>query len=129
MRKGSFVNIALWIITALLAAAFVFAGSSKLGMRKEKLAEMGMKYVEDFSAGTVKLIGVAELLGALGLILPWATGIAPVLTPVAAVGLVVLMIGAAATHARRKEAKAVPANLVLLVLAAFVAIGRFTQLG
>lgn len=66
------------------------------------------------------MIGLAEVLGAVGLIVPWATRIVPVLTPVAAVGLAVLMAGAAQTHRRRKE----PA-IVLAIIAAVIAVGRF----
>jgi hypothetical protein len=119
------VNIALWVAQALLALAFLFAGGSKLLQPKDALAKRGMAFVEDFSAGQVKLIGSAEVLGALGLILPRATGIAPVLTPIAGVGLAILMIGAALTHLRRDERNAITPNASLFVLAAFVAVGRF----
>ena len=84
-----------------------------------------MAWVDDFSPTSVRLIGTAEILGALGLVLPAVTGIAPILTPIAAVGLVVIMVGAAITHVRRKEPAIVPANIVLLVLAVVVAWGRF----
>jgi predicted PurR-regulated permease PerM len=73
----------------------------------------------------IRLISVAEILGALGLILPGVTGIAPILTPVAASGLAIIMIGAVITHARRKERRSAAMNLVLLILAVAVAIGRF----
>jgi hypothetical protein len=73
----------------------------------------------------VKLIGTAELAAALGLILPAAARVAPVLTPLAATGLVVLMVLAAITHARRREPGGIAVNAVLLVLAAVVAWGRF----
>ena len=85
-----------------LAAAFVLAGVTKATQPKEKL-QPKLPWVEDFSAGTVRLIGVAELLGCLGLVLPAVTGIAPVLTPIAATCLAVVMVLAAATHVRRKE--------------------------
>src|SRR5262249_35050345 len=90
---------------------------------KDKLAASGMGFVEDFPAGTVKMIGALEILAAIGLILPPLLGIAPVLTALAATGLVLLMIGAIVTHARRKEAWV--ANVILLVLALAVALGRF----
>jgi uncharacterized membrane protein YphA (DoxX/SURF4 family) len=118
------VNVVLWIIAAVLAVAFGAAGLMKLTQPKEKLAA-NMAYVEDFSAGTVKAIGALEVLAAVGLILPGALGIAPVLVPLAATGLVLVMIGAAVVHARRGEAQMIPVNLVLLVLAAVVAWGRF----
>lgn len=118
------MNIALWIVQALLAAAFAGAGLMKLTQPKEKL-QPNMAYVEDFSPGTVKLIGTVELLAALGLILPWGTGVATILTPLAAAGLVMVMVLAAATHLRRKEYPAIAFNAVLGGLALFVALGRF----
>jgi hypothetical protein len=104
---------------------FGMAGVTKLSQPKEKLA-VNLPWVEDFSPGTVRLIGALELLAALGLILPLLTGMLPGLTAWAAVGLVAIMIGAAVTHARRKEPRAIAFNLALLALAAFVAVGRFT---
>jgi len=118
------MNIALWIIQVLLALAFGMSGFMKLSQPKEKL-EPRMAYVEDFSQGTIRIIGLLELLGAIGLILPALTGILPFLTPLAALGLVLTMIGAMLTHLRRKEYPIIVMNLVLLVLAAVVAYGRF----
>ncbi|HEY0360500.1 MAG TPA: DoxX family protein [Mycobacteriales bacterium] len=118
------MNVVLWIVAALLAVAFGAAGLMKLTRPKAKLAAT-MAYVEDFSGGAVKAIGALELLAALGLILPAVTGIAPVLVPLAAVGLVIVMIGAAVVHARRGENQMIVTNVVLLVLAAVVAWGRF----
>ncbi|WP_339134242.1 DoxX family protein [Streptomyces sp. f51] len=73
----------------------------------------------------MKLIGAVEILGAVGLVVPAALGIAVVLTPLAALGLVLVMAGATVIHVRRREMSLVPVNLVLLVLAAVVAWGRF----
>jgi uncharacterized membrane protein YphA (DoxX/SURF4 family) len=121
------MNLTLWIIAGLLAAAYLVAGVGKLIMPKEKIAATGAgaRWVEDFSASGVKAIGAVEVLGAAGLILPPALDIAPVLTPLAATGLVLLMAGAAYTRLRRHEAKYMVADLVYLVLAGFVAWGRF----
>jgi uncharacterized membrane protein YphA (DoxX/SURF4 family) len=119
------MNIALWIIAALLAVAFLAGGAMKLIQPREKLAASGMRFVEDFSAGSVKAIGAVEILAAVGLILPAALDIAPVLVPLAAVGLVFLMVGAIITHLRRHEAQAIVVNLALLALAVLVAWGRF----
>ena len=91
---------------------------------KEKLAK-NMAWVEDSSQPTVRLIGALEVLGAVGVVLPALTGILPWLTPLAALGLVLTMIGAALTHLRRKEHGGIAVNAVLLILAAFVAYGRF----
>ena len=117
------MNIALWIVQGLLAVAFLMAGGMKLMQPKEKLAE-SMAWVEDFSTNTIKGIGLLEVLGAIGLILPWALTIVPELTGVAAIGLVLTMIGAAVTHIRRGETQMLVPNVVLGLLAAFVAVGR-----
>jgi uncharacterized membrane protein YphA (DoxX/SURF4 family) len=118
------MNILAWIIAGVLALAFLAAGLMKITQPKAKLAT-NMAWVNDFSAGMVKFIGVAEVLGALGLILPQATGIAPALTPLAAVGLAIIMVGAIITHARRKEPQMIIVNVVLLVLCLLVAVLRF----
>lgn len=118
------MNIVLWIIAVVLAAAFAAAGVMKATTPKEKLAQ-NMGWVEDFSAGTIKLIGVVEVLGAVGLVLPAALDIAPVLTPLAAGGLAVMMVLAAVVHARRKEYPLIGVNVVLGGLALLVAIMRF----
>lgn len=121
------MNLALWIVAGLLAVAYFFGGALKLLMRKEKIVATGpsARWVEDFSAGSVKAIGGLEALAAVGLILPAVLGIAPVLVPLAALGLVVLMAGAAVTRFRRREFKLMVVDLVYLVLAGFVAWGRF----
>jgi uncharacterized membrane protein YphA (DoxX/SURF4 family) len=118
------MNVVLWIIAGVLALLFLFAGVTKLTLPKDKL-RANMAWVEDFSPGVIKLIGGLEVLAAIGLILPAVLDIVPVFVPLAAVGLVLLMIGAAITHARRKEFPMIAINLVLLVLAAVVVWGRF----
>ncbi|RAS57146.1 DoxX-like protein [Lentzea atacamensis] len=120
------MNIVLWILASLLAAVFLAAGAAKLAQPKEKLtASPNMAWATGFSPGLIKLIGAVEVLAAIGLILPAALDIVPVLVPLAAVGLVLVMIGAAATHARRRETQAIVTNIVLLAVAAVVAWGRF----
>ncbi|MEW2503079.1 MULTISPECIES: DoxX family protein [unclassified Amycolatopsis] len=120
------MNIALWIAAGISAVLYLGAGGMKLATPRKKLLENpNMGWVEDFSDTSVKLIALAEVLGAIGLILPQALDIAPVLTPIAAVGLAIVAFGAIVVHARRKEPKAVPVNVVLLVLTVFVAVGRF----
>jgi uncharacterized membrane protein YphA (DoxX/SURF4 family) len=119
------MNIALWIVAALLAAAMLAAGLMKSLQPKEKLIASGLGWVEDFPLPLVRFIGVAEVLAAIGLILPPLLDIATIFVPLAATGLVLMMIGAIVVHARRKEYQALPVNIVLLLLAAFVAWGRF----
>jgi len=123
------MNIALWILQGLLAVMFLMAGFMKATKSKEAIKESGgerMAWVDSVSAGNVRLIGILELLIGLGLLLPQLTGILPWLTPLAAVGVVFTMIGAAMLHLQRKDgAQALITNIVLLLLAAFVAYGRF----
>ena len=119
------MDIALWIVAGLLAVIFLASGVVKVIQPKEKLAASGMGFVEDVSLGTVKAIGALEVLAAVGLVLPAALGMVPVLVPLAAVGVVLLMVGAMVTHLRRHETQAIVVNLGLLALAAFVAWGRF----
>jgi uncharacterized membrane protein YphA (DoxX/SURF4 family) len=120
------VNVFLWIVAGALAAFFLAAGLTKLSKSKAKLGEdPRMAWTKDFSEGTLKLIGAAEVLGALGLILPAVLDIAPVLVPLAAVGLALIMLGAIITHGRRKEFQQIVINTVVLILALVVAIFRF----
>ena len=119
------MNMALWIIAGLLALVFLASGGRKLIQPTEKLVTSGMGALENFSPGMIKLIGTLEVLAAIGLILPAALDIAPVFVPLAALGLVLLMIGAIVTHARLKEYQQIGTNLVLLALAVVVISGRF----
>jgi uncharacterized membrane protein YphA (DoxX/SURF4 family) len=121
------MNIALWITAILLTVAYLAAGAAKTFTPKGKL-QANMAWVEDVSAGQVTVIGVLELLGALGVILPLATGIAPVVTAIAAVGLVLVQVAALVVHARRNEPKSYPVNVVLLLLALAVVILRLATL-
>src|SRR5437588_7534125 len=118
------MNIAIWVVQILLALAFALAGIMKVTQPIAKLAK-NMGFVEDFAPWIVRLIGSLEILGAIGLILPAVTGILPWLTPLAATGLVFTMIGALITHGRRGEYSQIGINVVLLLLALFVAYGRF----
>jgi hypothetical protein len=120
------VNIALWIAQGLLALVYLAAGGLKVARSRERLVASGnLDWMKDTSDAGVKAVGLVEILGALGVILPWLTGIASILTPIAAIGLVAVQIGALRVHLVRNERKPLPANLLLLLLAAFVAIGRF----
>jgi len=118
------MNVALWIVQVVLAVVFLGAGTLKTVRPKDQLRDQ-MAWVEDFSQGTIRFIGVTQILGAIGLVLPGLTGIATVLTPLAALGLAVTMVLAAIVHIRRSEWREIIVNVVLLVAAAFVAWGRF----
>lgn len=115
----------LWIAGAVLAAMILIAGLTKSLQSKEKLYQSGLTYVEDLPARFVRVLGVAEVLGAIGLVVPGLLGVAPVLVPIAAVCVGVTMVGAVVVHARRSEWDKVLMPIALLVLAALVAWGRF----
>lgn len=119
------MNVALWVVQGLLAVAFMMAGGMKALQPKDKLAE-NMGWVDDFSASQVKNIGYLEIAAAVGLILPPLTDIAPVLAPLAALGLAITMVGAIVVHFRRNEVgPRLSINVVLLALSLFVVWGRF----
>ena len=117
------MNTALWILQGVLAGAFLGVGVMKIARPKEKLGHT-MGWVNDFASGSVKTIGLLEVLAGIGIILPAVLDIAPVLTAWAAIGLVVLMVGAGITHARRKELPLIVPALVLAAVAAVAAWGR-----
>lgn len=116
------MNIALWIVQGLLAVGFLYSGWMKaFGYEK---AKESWPWAGEVARGFVFFIGIAELLGAIGLILPKAANIAPVLTPMAALGLAVIVLLGAIFHIRRKEYREIGVNIVFFALAVFVAIGQ-----
>lgn len=112
--------VALWIITVLLTVAFLGAGIMKLIRPRSALIDGGMPWAADFSSASIKVIALLEIIGALGLILPLATSVASVLTPVAAVALAALMLGAVVVHVRRREPVVPPVVLTLLSIVVVV---------
>jgi uncharacterized membrane protein YphA (DoxX/SURF4 family) len=120
------MNITLWLGQGLLAAVFLFSGLSKGTQSKERMLATGQTGVREFPLGFIRFIALAELVGAFGLVVPWATQILPVLTPLAAVGLGIIMIGAARAHLRLHEPRNVALNLALLAVAIFVGLGRMS---
>ncbi len=124
-KKSKGLHIGLWIVQILLALAFGMAGFMKITQPIEQLAAKGMGFVHHFSEGMVRFIGVTEVLGALGLILPAALRIKPILTSLAAVGIVVVMVLATFHHISQNE-PFFP-TLTLLLLALFVAWGRYKK--
>lgn len=118
------MNTALWIVQIVLALGFGMAAWMKLSKPKAEL-EPRLEWMKDFPQNTIRVIGIAELLGAVGLILPAASGFLPILTPVAATGLAIIMVLAIGLHARRKEKQAIAINAILLLLLVFVMWGRF----
>ncbi|OBF44379.1 hypothetical protein A5719_07940 [Mycolicibacterium peregrinum] len=122
------MNITLWIITIVAAAAYATGGTTMLVLSRDRYRSMGktQHWVDDFGAGHLKAIGTIKLVGAIGLVLPVAVGIAPVLTPVAACGLALFMAGAATTRFRRNEWLYMAGDVVYLGVFAFLAWGWFT---
>ena len=117
------MDTVLWIVQILLAGLFLITGLTKLTQPRLKMAVGPMRWAADTTDRQFGAIGLLEVLGAMGLILPSALGIAPGLVPLAAVGLALTMVGAIATHVRYKEVVRVGVPVVVLGLALFVAIG------
>ena len=118
------MSTVLWILQGVLACAFIGVGSVKFTQPKQKL-ETNMGWVNDFPSRSVKTIGLLEMVGGVGIILPGVLDVAPVLTAWAAIGLLALMIGAAITHARRREPRLIVPTLILAAVAGLAAWGRF----
>jgi len=121
------MNIVLWIVQGLLAALYLMAGSMKAFQPSKVRENPQMTWALGKADHYIRFIGTAELLGALGLILPLATGILPWLTVFAAVGLTIIQLLAIfQEHLPKKEYNVIPVNIVLLALAVFVIVGRWT---
>ena len=118
------MNIALWIIQILVALLFLFAGGTKLVLPFEVLTSMGSPNQIPLPGLLIRFIGVCEVLGALGLILPGLLRIRPGLTPLAAAGLVIIMIGATALSIAGDGVVAGVVPLIVGILCGFVAYGR-----
>ena len=114
------MKVAFWIVGGLLALFYLWSGGLKAIRTKEQLRPM-MGWVDTVPMPAVRALGVLEILGALGLILPPLTGIAPVLALIAAIGLFVIQVGAIVVHLSRGESKVIGLNVALLVLAAVAA--------
>ena len=118
------MNIALWIVQALLAAMYFMAAAMKT-LQTAKAKEQ-LSWAKNRLDGFVRFVGISEFFGALGLILPMLTGILPWFTPIAAVGLSLIQLLAIFTeHLPKKEYSILPMNTVLLGLAVFVTFGRW----
>jgi uncharacterized membrane protein YphA (DoxX/SURF4 family) len=122
--KRNWMNIGLWAAQILLALAYLAAGGTKLFTPIDTLGTM-MAYVPTMPEMFIRFVGLMEILGAVGLILPSVTRILPVLTPAAAVGLSIVQVAAIFLHASRGEtATSLPVNLVFLALSLFIVWGR-----
>jgi hypothetical protein len=118
------MNVALWIVQSLLTALFLGSAYCKGTWSRERLVQSGQTGVQGLSYPRIRFIALMELFGAAGLVLPWALGIAPVLTPLAALGLATIMVLAARVHARLDEPANVAKAIAFLGACLFVAVGR-----
>ncbi len=121
------MNTALWIITAVLAVGFIAGGSALILLPRDRYRALGANqhWVDDFGDGHLKTIGAIKVTGGLGLIVPAVTGVATVLSPLAACGLALFMSGAATTRFRRNEWGYMAGDVAFIAALAFVAWGRF----
>jgi uncharacterized membrane protein YphA (DoxX/SURF4 family) len=122
-KNNKAINISLWIAQGLLAAMFIMAGAMKSTQPIEALAEM-LPWANEVPSALVRFIGISEVLGGLGLLLPALLRIKPILTPIAAAGLVVVQVLAAGFHVSRGENEVIGMNIMLVLVAAFIAWGR-----
>jgi uncharacterized membrane protein YphA (DoxX/SURF4 family) len=119
------MDTAVWIFSGFISLAFLYSGISKSTQSERKLVEMGQTGVEGLPQPLIRFIGISELLGVIGLWLPWLSGILPVLTPIAAICLGAIMLPASIIHFKRGEFKSVVGNIFLFGLCVFVAFVRF----
>jgi uncharacterized membrane protein len=117
------MDIALRVAQVLLAVVFLVVGTAKAFRYEQFIARPNSEWARDLGPARVRVIGLLEIAGAVGLVVPAATGILPWLTPLAAACLAATMAGAAALNLRRGETRALPENVVLGVLSALVAVG------
>lgn len=122
------MNVALWIGQGLLAAIFLVSGAGKSTQSLERMVQTGQTAAKIVPLPIMRVAGISELFGVLGVILPWSTGVARVLTPVSATGFALIMVLAATVHTRLREPRNVATNTLIFALAGFVALGRFADL-
>jgi putative oxidoreductase len=125
-QKSKVLNISLWVAQIILAGMFIIAGFMKTTTPIEQLSS-SLPWANDVPAWLVRFIGISEFLGALGLILPSLLRIKPILTPVAALGIIAIMVMAAFFHLTRTEFSGVAFTLILALVAAFIGWGRWKQ--
>lgn len=123
--RGKSVNVILWVVQGLLVVVFGFSAVVKGTQSTQRAIELGMTGVTDVPLGLMRFTAACETLGVIGLVLPYATGILPGLTPFGALGLGLIMVLAGWIHLRRREPLTAVGNAVLLGLCVFVAIGRW----
>jgi hypothetical protein len=113
------VDMALWVFSIVIGLAFAFEGAMKLVVPKKRLALLGVSSVDDFSSDTVIFVGLTEISGGLAIILPAVLGTPSPLAATAGIaGLIVVILGAAVVHARRREPWMIVLNMALVALTA-----------
>jgi hypothetical protein len=121
-------NLIVWVLQVLVAAVFLFSAVTKGSWSKERLVAAGQTGVAPVPLPLLRFVATMELAGVLGLLLPWSTGIARILTPLAAIGLGIIMIGAASVHLRLGEPRTALGNLAILAACTIIAVARLTAL-
>lgn len=129
VNKHTFtMNTLLWILQGFLALTFAYSGFMKSSQEREKLVSAGQTGVANLSYPIIRFIGISELLGAVGITVPWLTGILHILTPVSAVCFAAIMVMAMRIHYRRGEYRSVTLNVLLFAASVFVAYARFREI-
>lgn len=119
------MNIVLWILQGLIAGVFLYSGITKTIFSEQKLVtSLGQTGVKGLSMPLIRFIGLVEISGAFGMILPVMLNITPILTPIAAICLAIIMVLAGVIHYRMHEGKNVRNNIALLMICLFIAFGR-----
>lgn len=125
-NQNKTLNISLWVAQGILAAIFLMAGSMKATQPIETLAG-SMSWVNNFQSSMVRFIGTMEILGAIGLLLPSILRIKPILTPIAALGIILIMVFAFIYHVIHAEYPLLGVNIFLGAIAGFIAWGRYKK--
>ncbi|HEY9303522.1 MAG TPA: DoxX family protein [Mycobacterium sp.] len=120
------MNALLWTLQVLLAAVFAGSGAAKISQSKEKLVASGQTGVAPFPVPVIRVTALCELLGAVGILVPRLVGIAPFLTPAAAAGFAIVMVGAIGSHAYLREPRNVALTTLIFIAAITVAVGTAT---
>lgn len=126
MNSGKVLNIGLWLAQIILAAFFLMAGYTKATSPVDKLYAT-INWAKDVPLALVRFIGIMELLGCVGLLLPSILRVKPILTPIAAVAFIMVMFCAIIFHIFRGEASYIGMHLGIILVAAFIAWGRFDK--
>lgn len=122
------MNVALWSCQVLLAAVFLVSGAAKSTQPRQRLLDTGQTGIAVYPMPVVRFTAICELLGAIGIVLPRLTGVAPFLTPLAAIGFAVVMVGAVSAHLKLGERRTAVVNILIFAASLFVAYGTWVPL-